>query len=318
MTTTTSPQSCRPRRRADGHSRGDRPDSRHPRRRSGRGRRAGLAPGRLTPGSGHIPMSVRPIGHEDRLSLVEHLDELRTRLIICIVGFIVAFGFCYAFSDELLDIINEPLEKTQNLDGKERSNDPLEQSARYQIETGQFFRAAAPALPSLDGALRSLGETKGVDAATRTAGRQGVAPAARGGHPGAAGRRVGADEPRAPAGHARRHRAVPDDLHDRGLRGAAADDAAVALPGIRVRAARVQPGGAPDGAAADAHGAGALHPRACCSRTSSPCRAPSTSCRTSTTTRSTSSCARRTTTGSRSSCSSGSGCCSRSRSACWP
>ena len=27
---------------------------------------------------------LRPIGHEDRLSLVEHLDELRTRLIVSI------------------------------------------------------------------------------------------------------------------------------------------------------------------------------------------------------------------------------------------
>ena len=26
--------------------------------------------------------AIRPIGHEDRLSLVDHLDELRTRLIV--------------------------------------------------------------------------------------------------------------------------------------------------------------------------------------------------------------------------------------------
>ena len=34
--------------------------------------------------------TLRPIRHEDRLSLVEHLDELRTRLIICVVAFVVA------------------------------------------------------------------------------------------------------------------------------------------------------------------------------------------------------------------------------------
>ena len=38
---------------------------------------------------------VRPVGHEDRLSLIEHLDELRTRLIVCICVFVVAFAVCY-------------------------------------------------------------------------------------------------------------------------------------------------------------------------------------------------------------------------------
>ena len=31
---------------------------------------------------------LRPVGYEDRLSIVEHLDELRTRLIWCIVVFV--------------------------------------------------------------------------------------------------------------------------------------------------------------------------------------------------------------------------------------
>ena len=30
--------------------------------------------------------ALRPIGHEDRLSMVEHLDELRSRLIICVIA----------------------------------------------------------------------------------------------------------------------------------------------------------------------------------------------------------------------------------------
>jgi len=38
---------------------------------------------------------LRPVGHEDRLSLVEHLDELRTRLILSLAVFMVAFSFCY-------------------------------------------------------------------------------------------------------------------------------------------------------------------------------------------------------------------------------
>jgi sec-independent protein translocase protein TatC len=53
----------------------------------------------------------RPIGHEDRLTLVEHLDELRTRLVISIFAFVVAMGLCFWQNHRLLDIINDPLPK---------------------------------------------------------------------------------------------------------------------------------------------------------------------------------------------------------------
>jgi len=53
----------------------------------------------------------RPIGHDDRLTLVEHLDELRTRLVISIFAFVVAMGLCFWQNHRLLDIINDPLPK---------------------------------------------------------------------------------------------------------------------------------------------------------------------------------------------------------------
>ena len=37
---------------------------------------------------------IRPVKHEDRLTLVEHLDELRTRLLISVLIFAVAWGLC--------------------------------------------------------------------------------------------------------------------------------------------------------------------------------------------------------------------------------
>ena len=52
---------------------------------------------------------IRPIAHEDRLSVVEHLDELRTRLIVSLVAFGVALAFCFWQNDLLLDIVNKPL-----------------------------------------------------------------------------------------------------------------------------------------------------------------------------------------------------------------
>jgi sec-independent protein translocase protein TatC len=52
---------------------------------------------------------VRPIAHEDRLSLVEHLDELRTRLILSLVAFFVAFALTSWQNELVLDIVNAPL-----------------------------------------------------------------------------------------------------------------------------------------------------------------------------------------------------------------
>jgi sec-independent protein translocase protein TatC len=52
---------------------------------------------------------LRPVDFEDRLTLVEHLDELRTRIIIAIAAFAAAFGLCLWQNTRLLDIANAPL-----------------------------------------------------------------------------------------------------------------------------------------------------------------------------------------------------------------
>lgn len=52
---------------------------------------------------------VRPISHDDRLSIVEHLDELRSRLIVSIVAFVVAWGICGWQNHLVLEILNAPL-----------------------------------------------------------------------------------------------------------------------------------------------------------------------------------------------------------------
>ncbi|HEV2981097.1 MAG TPA: twin-arginine translocase subunit TatC [Solirubrobacteraceae bacterium] len=54
--------------------------------------------------------AIRPIRHEDRLSLIDHLDELRTRLIVSGVVLAIAFGVCLWQNHELLHIINKPLQ----------------------------------------------------------------------------------------------------------------------------------------------------------------------------------------------------------------
>ncbi|MBA2630441.1 MAG: twin-arginine translocase subunit TatC [Thermoleophilaceae bacterium] len=52
---------------------------------------------------------IRPIAHEDRLSIVEHLDELRTRMVICAIAFGVAWAFTGWQNHLVLSIVNRPL-----------------------------------------------------------------------------------------------------------------------------------------------------------------------------------------------------------------
>jgi Tat protein translocase TatC len=52
---------------------------------------------------------IRPIGHEDRLSVVDHLDELRSRLVVSVVAFVVAWALTTWQNDLVLEIMNSPL-----------------------------------------------------------------------------------------------------------------------------------------------------------------------------------------------------------------
>jgi len=52
---------------------------------------------------------MRPIAHDDRLSIVDHLDELRSRLIVCAVAFLVAWALTGWQNHLVLKIVNKPL-----------------------------------------------------------------------------------------------------------------------------------------------------------------------------------------------------------------
>jgi sec-independent protein translocase protein TatC len=51
----------------------------------------------------------KPAKFDDRMTLVEHLDELRTRIIVSAVVLTLAVVFCFWQNHELLDIANKPL-----------------------------------------------------------------------------------------------------------------------------------------------------------------------------------------------------------------
>lgn len=58
---------------------------------------------------------VRAVSHEDRLTLVEHLDELRNRIVVCLLVLGVALALCFWQNHLLLEVASGPLP-----DGREK------------------------------------------------------------------------------------------------------------------------------------------------------------------------------------------------------
>jgi sec-independent protein translocase protein TatC len=52
---------------------------------------------------------LKPVSHEDRLTVVEHLDELRTRILVSLAAFGVALALCFWQNHQLLSWMNRPL-----------------------------------------------------------------------------------------------------------------------------------------------------------------------------------------------------------------
>jgi sec-independent protein translocase protein TatC len=79
------------------------------------------------------PFHWRPIAHEERLSVVGHLDELRSRLIISLLTLAVAFGICFWQNTSLLHLIDSPLahQTQQQVRG---GHGPL--GATYRVQRG--------------------------------------------------------------------------------------------------------------------------------------------------------------------------------------
>ena len=108
------------------------------------------------------------IGHEDRLNIVEHLEELRGRLIVSLAALAIAFGFCMWQNHALLTIINKPLaHQTQKQVRAGRG--PL--GSTYTVQ--QSARTVATQLQLVVSALERPGS--GATAATRSSLR-GVTP----------------------------------------------------------------------------------------------------------------------------------------------
>jgi sec-independent protein translocase protein TatC len=96
------------------------------------------------------PIGFRPVSHDAQLSVVDHLDELRTRLIVSLVAIAVAFGLCFWQNHQILHLVNQPL--AHNTQQQVRAgHGPL--GATYSVQLSA--RDVAKQLGVVVGALRA-------------------------------------------------------------------------------------------------------------------------------------------------------------------
>ncbi len=99
-----------------------------------------------------IGTTLRTVRPDEQLSTVGHLDELRTRLIACLVVIAVAFGFCFWQNHRLLHVINRPLAH-QTQEQVRAGHGPL--GATYAV--AQSTRDVAVQLHAVVGVLSGTG-----------------------------------------------------------------------------------------------------------------------------------------------------------------
>lgn len=86
----------------------------------------------------------RRLDHGEEASLVEHLDELRTRLIICLIAVTIGFAFAFAFHAHLIHWLNQPLPAEQRKPVTFGVTEPFFTSVKVSLYAG--FALALPVI----------------------------------------------------------------------------------------------------------------------------------------------------------------------------
>lgn len=89
---------------------------------------------------------LRPIGHEDRLSIIDHLDELRSRLFVCAGIFVIAFCICFWQNPSLISVLNRALPHVSTVSGQHGLQSIPNETARerrYLKNAARYFNAYA-------------------------------------------------------------------------------------------------------------------------------------------------------------------------------
>src|SRR4051812_33529823 len=83
--------------------------------------------------------TLRSVGHDDRLSLIEHLTELRARIVISLIAFVACTAVCMWQNQRVLNILNDPLTSTQ----KASSKDPIQAGTLYNQLIAKYTRQSS-------------------------------------------------------------------------------------------------------------------------------------------------------------------------------
>ena len=134
--------------------------------------------------SAFAPGRVRLVHHDARLSVVDHLDELRTRLIVSLLVIGVAFGICFWQNHQLLNIINKPLahntqQQVRDGRGPLGATYVVQESARdvaKQLDTIAGVLNAQQQTPAVRGSLNRVQQSLQRDVKRLSAGPQGDRP----------------------------------------------------------------------------------------------------------------------------------------------
>jgi sec-independent protein translocase protein TatC len=106
-----------------------------------------------------LQAAIRTIAHDESLSVGDHLDELRTRLLVSLAVVAIAFGFCFWQNHALLHLINSPLAHQTQQQVRE-GHGPL--GATYQVQ--RSARNLAVQLHAVVGVLRAPSQHQSVAA----------------------------------------------------------------------------------------------------------------------------------------------------------
>jgi sec-independent protein translocase protein TatC len=102
--------------------------------------------------------SLRPIGHDERLSIVDHLDELRSRIFACGAIMLVVFAVCFWQNQRLINVLNRalPPAATTGLGSQQHLNATLGRTLKQASkDTAQLSRYLAKSRGVAPGAVVS-------------------------------------------------------------------------------------------------------------------------------------------------------------------
>lgn len=56
-----------------------------------------------------LPIGLRTVGSDERLSVVDHLEELRRRILVALITLVAAFAVTFVFREQIIELLKEPL-----------------------------------------------------------------------------------------------------------------------------------------------------------------------------------------------------------------